>query len=58
MGCRFPFSQRHEFMDAPAGSVSFIKSTSPEEMKAVMNPRTPKMAKVELRGLCIFNFQE
>ena len=41
MGCRFPFSQRFEFLNSPAMSVSFIKPESSEEMKAVMNPRTP-----------------
>ena len=48
IGCRFPFSRWFEFLNAPAVSVSFIKSKSSEEMKAAMNHRTPKMAKVEL----------
>ncbi len=51
MGCRFPFSQRFEFWNAPAVSVSFIKSKPAEEMKAAMNPRTPEMAKAELRAV-------
>jgi hypothetical protein len=46
--CRFPFSCRPDFLKVPEIATVFQNREARRESKAVMNHRTPNLAKVEL----------